>query len=171
MRHLKIILLTLLFSSLALAKQWQVLEEETYKISYPKDFTLNTSGMMGTKFFLNSKKESETDKFIENINLVIQDVRGQNMDLDKFATITKNQIKALVMDAKIHSSNILTHKGKSYQRLVYSGKLGKLPPLKWVQYFYLHKGDAYILTLTLELGKKSRYERLGEEVMKNFELK
>ena len=57
--------------------------KDSYNIQYPKTWKLDTSKSMGVDLFIFSPLENETDKFRENVNILIQDLRGQNIDLEK----------------------------------------------------------------------------------------
>ena len=63
---------------------WKSLTENSYSINYPGNWELNKSGQMGTSFILFSPLSSEQDQFKENVNLLIQDLTGYNLDLDKY---------------------------------------------------------------------------------------
>ena len=63
--------------------QWKSLNTESYSIQYPENWELVTSGQMNTSFVIFSELSSETDPFRENVNLIIQDLKGYHMDLDK----------------------------------------------------------------------------------------
>ncbi|MBK7681894.1 MAG: hypothetical protein IPJ26_05200 [Bacteroidetes bacterium] len=51
---------------------------------------------MGTSFIIFSPLENDEDKFKENVNLLMQDLTGQNIDLDKYVTkfqkVNKNNV-------------------------------------------------------------------------------
>src|SRR5437867_1047648 len=83
------------FSQSDTTSRWTRYAKESYQIRYPGSWTFDTSKMMGSEFFIFSPKENDNDKFSENVSLVIQDLKGQNIDLDKYAQISEGQIKSL----------------------------------------------------------------------------
>jgi hypothetical protein len=83
------------------------LDEIDFSIQYPGDWILDTTGLSGTSFVLFAELSSDEDKFGENINLLIQNLEGQNIDLHKFAKISGEQVKTLITNSKIIESKRL----------------------------------------------------------------
>jgi hypothetical protein len=55
---------------------------------------------MGRSFILFSPISSKQDQFKENDNLLIQDLRVHNLDLDKYVEISEGPIKTMIIDGK-----------------------------------------------------------------------
>ena len=85
-------------------KDWNTFKKDSYTIDYPKDWELDESGQMGTSFILFSPLTSQKDQFRENVNLLVQDLTGYNLDLDKYVEISEEQVKTLITDGKIIES-------------------------------------------------------------------
>jgi hypothetical protein len=151
-------------------ENWKVLNESDYSIQYPDTFDLDKSGQMGMSFILLSKQTSQQDLFRENVNLLIQDLTGQNIDLDKYVEISEGQIKTMITDGNLIESKRLTDKNKEFQRVIYTGKQGQFD-LKWQQFFWVVNKKAYVLTLTCEINQYDNYVSVGEEIMKTFMIK
>lgn len=151
-------------------KNWKTLSESDYSIQYPDTFDLDKSGQMGMSFILLSKQTSQQDLFRENVNLMIQDLSGRNIDLDKYVEISEEQIKTMIMDGNLIGSKRMTDKNKEYQRLIYTGKQGQYD-LKWQQLYWVENNKAYVLTLTCEVKQYNNYVSVGEEIMKTFIIK
>jgi len=114
-----------------------------YSITYPSELRLDESGRNGTEFFLFTEKINAGDDFIENINLIIQNLKNMNIDLNKFVEITESQVR----DAgKLISSERITLNGN--QELVYQLKMGK-QDLKIFQYDFVKDEKAYILLFSI----------------------
>jgi hypothetical protein len=150
-------------------KNWKTITDKSYTIQYPDSFELNKSGQMGTSFILFTKPSSSQDTFRENINLIIQDLGGQNIGLDEYVKISEGQIKTIITDANIIESKRVKPNGSQFQRVVYTGKQG-LFNLKWLQYYWIEKGKAYALTLTCEENQFDKYLKLGEQIMSTFKI-
>ena len=80
---------------------WKTVDQLNYSIQYPPTWELNQSGQMGASFFLFSPLESDKDKFKENVNLLIQDLSGQNIDLNKYTEISEGQINTMVTNSTL----------------------------------------------------------------------
>ena len=149
---------------------WKTLEQRDYTIKYPDSFELNVSGKMGTSFLLFLKQGSINEMFRENINLIIQDLKGLNISLDGFVEISENQIKTLITDGLLIESKRFKKDNSEFHELIYTGKQG-IYELKWKQYFTIKNEKAYILTLTTEVEQFETYKTVGEEIMNSFKLK
>lgn len=151
-------------------ENWKELNESDFSIQYPDTFDLDKSGQMGMSFMLKSKQTSQQDLFTENVNLVIQDLKGQNIDLDKYVEISEEQIKTIIDDGNIIESQRLNSKNKEFQRLIYTGKNGQFD-FKWQQFYWVENKKAYVLTLTCEIDQYDNYVSVGEGIMKTFVIK
>jgi len=177
-----LVLTTLLLSLLAcgqakekntqtkIQNDWISLDENGYSIQYPGDWDLNKSGQMGTSFILLSKQSSAEDQFRENVNLLIQDLTGMNIDLNKYVEISEGQIKTMVTNGNLLESKRLNANGTEFQRVIYSGDQG-VYKLKFEQYYWIKNTKAYVLTLTGEISQFDIYKETGEKILNSFRMK
>src|SRR5262245_41202678 len=82
-----------------------------YKIEYPKTWTLDTSGQLGSELFIISSLENDSDKFKENVSVIVQNLAGQDIDLDKYKDISEQQIASMGSEGELFESSKL-HTGK-----------------------------------------------------------
>ncbi len=150
-------------------KDWNSLNEKNFIIQYPSDWELNQSGQMGTSFILFSQLTEKTDQFKENVNLIIQDLTGHNMSLDQYVEISENQIKTLITDGNIISSEREKKNGMEFQKVIYTGKQG-IYNLKFEQYYWVYNNYAYVLTLTCEIDQFDDFKMTGERILNSFEI-
>ncbi len=171
----QILLSFFLFSNLAFGQktdergQWKILQESNYSIKYPSNWQLNQSGQMGTSFILFSPTESAQDTFLENVNLLVQDLAGMNLDLDKYTSISENQIKTMIANSNLLESKRIKNDKSVFHKLVYTGDQGILK-LKFEQYYYILNDKAYVLTLTCEQNKFVQFKEIGERILNSFVL-
>lgn len=137
------------------------------QVKYTTSWTLDTSGAMGSKWIIFSPLENDSDKFRENVNLIIQDMQGHDVSLDQYVEISVSQIKQLFTDGKIYESDRLSNSNGDYQKLIFSATQGTFT-LQFEQYYYIRNGKAYTLTLTTELSKFSTYQPIGEQILNSF---
>lgn len=149
---------------------WSIIDKTDYTIQYPDSFDLNTSGQMGTKFILLSKRTSEQDVFMENINMLVQDLTGRDIDLDKFVEITEDQVRTMLTNGDIIESERIITDGSEFHKVIYTGFNGQYD-LKFEQYFFVVKDKVYILTLTCEIDQFSNYKEVGEKILNSFRIK
>ena len=146
---------------------WETFSDADYSIQYPADWTLNNQGSMGTSFFIFAPLDKESNQFRENINLLIQDLSGLNLDLDSYVKISEEQIEKLVSNLKMFESSRKKANGSEFHKFVYDGSQGVLK-LHIKQYVWLKDEKAYILTYTTEQTQKDKHEDLSEKIMSSF---
>jgi len=148
---------------------WKTIETEIYSIQYPNEWVLDESGRMGTSFILFSPQTSENDRFKENVNLLVQDLSGYNLSLEKYVEISESQIETMITDAVIIESTLVNSQPWDYQKAIYTGKQGVFN-LKFEQYYWVVADMAYVLTLTCEETQYNNYKIIGEEILNSFQL-
>ena len=149
------------------SEDWSSLTEHNFSIDYPDHWELNTSGQMGTSFILFSPLSSGQDQFKENVNLLIQDLTGHDLDLDKYVEISEGQIKTMITDGEIVESKRMTTEALNYQKVIYTGKQG-IYNLKFEQYYWVVGNKAFVLTLTCEEVQFDNYQETGEKILNSF---
>jgi len=154
----------------SISAEWKLLIDDKFEIKYPSDWDVDKNGQMGTSFFLFSPLSDESDKFKENVNLLIQDLTGHNLTLDQFVELSNNQIKTMVTDGQIILSDRITDDEIEYQKIIYSGKQG-IFDLKFEQFYWVLDDKAYVLTLTCENSQFNKYQKIGEEILNSFVIK
>jgi hypothetical protein len=170
MKIIGILFLIVNLSVFAQTNDWNTLNEKNYSIEYPSDWELNKSGKMGTKFTLFSQLTSKNDQFKENVNLIVQDLTGHNIDLNQYVEISENQIKTMITDGNIISSERVKKDEKEFQRVIYTGKQG-IYDLQFEQYYWVENNNAYVLTLTCEITVFTDFKNTGEKILNSFEIR
>ncbi len=166
---LGIIFLTLNLSAYEQTEDWNTIKKNSYSIDYPKDWEINESGQMGTSFILFSPLTSQKDQFKENVNLLVQDLTGYNLDLDGYVEISEGQIKTMITNGKIIESTRVTEQTLDFHRVIYTGKQGNFN-LKFEQYYWVVGDKAFVLTLTCEESQFDDYKLTGEKILNSFKL-
>jgi hypothetical protein len=149
---------------------WETINKSAYSIQYPDSFRLEMSEKEGSEFFLFSRKTSDSDLFVENINLGTEDVRGHNISLQRYSEISLKNLFTIVPNLKIiQNETIKTDKG-DFQKIVITGEQSGLD-LKWQQRVFMNRNEAYVLTMTCEETQYDNYVGIGERIMDTFKLK
>lgn len=144
-----------------------IFSKANYKIEYPQNWRLDTSRIMGAEFFIFSPLESQTDKFRENINLLIQDLTGQNIDLVKYKQITERQISEMTVNPKLFESSLIKNKTSDYFKTTYAMTQNNFR-LKITSICFIKDEKAYLLTFTSEYDKYDKYEKNCKEILSSF---
>lgn len=164
-----IILTNCCYSQTDTANEMISFAKDNYKFQYPKSWRLDTLTKLGPELFVFSPLEGESDKFSENINVSIQDLKGQNIDLVQYKQITDKQVEELATDSKIFESSISkTNKGEFF-RITYAMTQGKFR-LKITTVCFMSNGKAYLATFSSELDKYDKYKKVGEQILSSFSL-
>ena len=149
---------------------WKALNESSYSIQYPENWDLDKSGKMGVSLIILSKQSSPQDQFRDNVNLLIQNIQGQDINLDKYVEISERQIKTMITNGNLIESERLSKNGSEFQKVIYTGDQGAYN-LKFEQYYWIKNGTAYVLTLTCEREQFEKYKVTGEKILNSFRLK
>jgi hypothetical protein len=149
---------------------WKTLDGPDYSVQYPFQWELSQNGQMGTSFVLFAPQESNEDLFKENVNLLIQDLTGYDLDLDKYTDLTLDQIKTMITNSSLIESKRLKKGLEEYQHLIYTGDQSVFN-LQFEQYFWVKNNKAFILTFTSEQTKSAAYKEIGEKILNSFTFK
>jgi hypothetical protein len=175
---LTVLILSILLSSQAISKnskvgfqkEWKSIIENGYTIQYPDNWDLDKSGQNGTSFLILSKLTSTGDKFRENVNLLIQDLSGKNITLDKYVEISEGQVKSMIKNGKILESKRLNSNKHEFHKMIYTGEQG-MYSFKFEQYYWIKDNKVYILTFTCELNQFDSFKETGERILNSFKFK
>lgn len=138
-----------------------------YKIEYPKSWRLDTSRLMGSEFFIFAPLENQSDRFSENVNVIIQDLAGQNINLENYKTISDKQITDFGTGSTVFESEIKKINNKEYFRIFYEMIQGK-SRLKITSICFIKNEKAYLVTFTTEFEKYEAYKKTGEDILSSF---
>jgi hypothetical protein len=147
---------------------WQSYKNEVRKLSvqYPSDWKLSENEN-NTVFLAISPRTSEQD-FMENVNLMIQNLGGLNIDLEKYTDISTNQVETMLPEGKVLSIKDITFKNMPAKELIYSGKYNGVIDLKWKQIYFIKGSEAYVLTYTAALEAYETYLANAEKIFNSL---
>lgn len=138
-----------------------------FSLQYPSEWRLDTSGLMGTEFFLFSQKEGDADLFIENVSLIIQDLKGQNIGLEQYKQITDQQLSNYLPDGNVIESTVVQTGKTPYYRTMYTMPQGKMT-VKIYSICLIRNEKAYLLTFSAELDSYAKFQSTGEGILQSF---
>jgi serine/threonine-protein kinase len=135
-----------------------------FSMDYPRDWK-ELSTPNGVAFL--RPKEDTTDKFQENVNLLIQDLSDQPMTLEQFNAYNKKQLNDNIGASANLSIQPATLAGQNaeiaYWNMTYQGI-----PLKIEQYWFVKGKKAYVFTYTAQPAKFIKYENIAIRLIKSF---
>ncbi|HCF63655.1 MAG TPA: PsbP-related protein [Ferruginibacter sp.] len=146
-----------------------VFKQANYQIEYPASWRVDTSKAMGTSFILYVPESEMSENFNENINMMIQDLTGQNIDLEKYKEITDDQFKMLGEDCTVVESAVHTAGPTSFYKTVYSIRQEN-DIIHALSVCYIQDNKAYLLTFTAIGNSITRWKDIAEKTMLSFKL-
>ncbi|HEU5289974.1 MAG TPA: hypothetical protein VFU05_04970 [Cyclobacteriaceae bacterium] len=169
-----LIFLTVLLSFTSRAQQapanWKVLTKDNYSIQYPVSWDLDQTGYQGTTFVVRSVLTSTQDLFPENVNLIIHDLRGTTIYLDKLVKQSESTFQTSLSNFKISESKRLKDTAGEYHKIIFTGEQGTTK-LKFVQLLRIKGIKAYVLTFAAEQAQFDNYKEIGEKILNSFKIK
>lgn len=112
---------------------------------------------------------SKSVRFQPNVNIVVDREPDGGPDLEKYSRHAEEQIEAFVPEIRILESVPARAGGLPARRVVFTGKLGGLP-MKWLQMWLLHRGNAVVITYSAERGEFSRSLPSVEKALESLQV-
>ncbi len=172
---MKIILTTLFLALTTLSYSQTTTQKieyinQLYQIKYPKNWQLDSSKTMGTDLIIFAPLENESDQFSENVNIIIQNLAGKNIDLEKYKQITDKQFENPAFNIKVSESEIVKIGNESFYMTTYEMTQGKRR-LKISSKCFIKNDKAFLVTFTSEIEKYESYKEMGDEILNTFKLR
>lgn len=164
-----LMILMLFFISIHGQEKMETFTKGDFSMSYPESWMADGTGRMGSQVIFFSNKMIQ-GRFQVNINVLLQDLTGQNIDLKKFIEISVQQVKDNAKEYTIEKNQIIKNGTKEYGVLVWSGLVSGTK-LKFKQVVHSKGEQFYILTLTTIPEVYDEYIATADKMMQSFKLK
>lgn len=160
--------LFLLCSVFAAAQQTATLSKATYSFKYPSDWFLEP-GADAKTFTVKAPADSGLiDNFVENLNMVINDVTGY--DAKQYAGFSKGYLPQKIKQFTVLEDKKGNFAGKDSWYMVFKGiQFGK--KLQWKQYYIMKGSKVHILTFTCEASRYRQYIKTVDAMMASYVVK
>ncbi len=146
--------------------------DSKYEISYPESWAKQQKG---TATFFLSPKENEKDVFLENVNVMVQDLSNQPMTLEDYTNLTKQQVTQAFGSSAIVSVKDLNFAGQQAKEMVYTmpknPMQGRNQNLKLRQVWFINNSKAYLLTYTAQSSEYDKFLETAKTIFSSFKLK
>jgi len=141
------------------------------KFTYPNNYKLN-EGLLGSIVTVYSEKENYEDLFVENLNIVTEDLSGRQikMNLDEYTDLNIAQLEAMFDDFKIISSKKTELSKLPAYEIIHTSKSEQGKYLKFRQIWTIYNDIAYVITYTAEENKFDKYFENFDKIFTSFEL-
>jgi hypothetical protein len=150
--------------------EWRSCDRNTYAFRYPANWQLDVSGIGGTAFFLEAPLSSKKDKFKENVNLVIADLRDFEIGLEQYTQLCLAGMERQLKDFKLVSSEKHRQHGMEYMEVIYAADNKGTPMLVFQRYWYKDK-TGYSMTFSSEAKSFEGYKQIVMEMMDSLQIR
>ncbi len=148
------------------SQELEQLVTDKYSIAYPKDWKIDQDGEYGTEFFLFPPEGID----LAHVNLVIQDLRYLDVDLDNFVDLAKAQLPIMFDNHMFVESERVTKDGDEYHKMKYSATMMDMD-MSFVQHVRVVNDSAFVLTFTGVEKSFAKHLSASETIMNSFSVK
>jgi hypothetical protein len=141
-----------------------------FTIKYPPTWELKDKEE-GALFFLHSPHEGETDKFNENFNLQVSDLKEKQIGVKEYIKANTEELKEIDKFKKISEREFYWFGKQSFEVVFTGSVLGIATPLKWMQWYVVNKDKVYVITYCAESEKKDNHEKAAGFIFKTIRVK
>jgi hypothetical protein len=147
------------------------LDHSEFYIEHPSTWTSDQSGKMGSTLVVLAPLDHAEDDFRENVNLMIQNLEGTNMDMAKFIEVSEDQINSQAMpNSKLISSDRISASDGEFHKMIYTADQS-IYHLQFEAYCWIKNEKAYVLTFSAEQAEFKDYQPTAEKILNSFKLK
>ncbi|MGJ8591825.1 MAG: hypothetical protein ACSHXF_04720 [Aquaticitalea sp.] len=167
----KIFLILFLIPLIVLSQESKIkkYDHPAYSIEYPENWILDESGQEGSSFIIYPKMKSEKD-FVENINLVEQNLGQNELTIEQLKSLIENQVSNMLNNPKIIVSEIINKNGFTYHYIRTTGETNGMN-FQTKIYTYPVKNNLFTLTLVSKAEDYENIRVISSKIMDSFSIK
>ena len=98
---------------------------------------------------------------------MIQDLKGEDINLSRYKEITDKQIRDFASDGEILESSIVRKNNQEFYRITYTMSQGKFR-VKITSVCFIQNEKAYLSTFSAEVDKYDAYKKTAEQILTSF---
>lgn len=147
-------------------KNWQTYIDNVnhFQIKYPDKWKNKLSNNI--IIFL-SPQENDEDIFLENVNLMLQDLSRESMTLEKYTELTQKQVIDNFGVPAIISLKNTTISEQKTKEFIYDMNYQDRN-LKLKQFWFIRDNTAYLFTYTAERSQYDKYDETATQIIQSF---
>ena len=138
------------------------------KMTYPSDLKKQEEITGETIFFL-SARDSTTEAYPANLDIMVLDLSSQPLTLDEFTNQSLEQISGMVPDYRLTDSRKAALSKEDAYLIAYTGTQGLLK-LKWMSVYTIKNDTLYLLTYTAGADRFQTYLPAVSRMLDSFEI-
>jgi hypothetical protein len=140
-------------------------ESPLYSFSYPANW--NKQPLEGAEFCFIRPKENASQKFRENINLVIDP--PDDLTLQEYGEVAINKMSSQMNSFRLFSSGIVKINQRNFYKIVYQFKFKKLM-MKDIYFITVENNRSYNFTCSALPSTFSQFQPVFEKIIQSFSL-
>lgn len=148
-------------------KGFKAINSEKYWISYPEDWTVDTSGAEGLMLTIFSPLSEAADGFQENINMTTEAMPNSTITPEFYAESALKMIETSIPGFELVENKGYKGKYGDYQKIVYTGDMSGMK-LQWKQLVFVKDLTASIVTFTSTKEDFGKFDGISDKIMKSF---
>ncbi len=134
-------------------------------MAYPNGWEMQEE-FMGSAVFFASPRENSGDAFSENVNVVVEDLKGRQLSPRQYFEISSAQLENLITDYNPVEEGAATIGVNDAYRTAFTSKQGKFS-LKQLQIVTIKNGRAYVFSYSAEQSSYDKYLPLAEKTIES----
>ncbi|MBD2683289.1 MULTISPECIES: serine/threonine-protein kinase [Nostoc] len=140
-------------------------------IKYPEnwEYTGTPDRITGNVVKFISPKESETDAYLENVNLIIQDLPENRRELEQFTKFYLDEIQQSDPNTKILEQGKTQLTNRPAYQVTYTLEEEGVK-IQRLQVWMVKHNKAYIMTYTADVAKYSKYLQTAQAMINSLEI-
>lgn len=148
--------------------EWLEFRTDNFQLSYPAHWNFYKNKHVEGNFSWNSPLSNREDGFSENVNLLMQDLSGLGINLDRYVEISGEQLQTLDNFSLLKSKRE-GRESAEFHVVHYTYHRESLK-LYVVQHYYIRGQKAFILTFTSEQQSYASFKDTGHQILRSFQL-
>ena len=140
-----------------------------FEIRPPRDWAVDTSGLLGTKVIFRSETSDLHDEAPFHANVNVLTVPAQGITLEELAAASKEQFKILVTDFTLLGETFLVVEDLEAHLFEYTFSQGVFP-LRGTHLIIVYEGTAYAVTATALNATWEEYEGAFNASLRSFRI-
>jgi len=140
-------------------------------IKYPAnwEYTGTPDRITGNVVKFISPKESATDSYLENVNLIIQDLPENRRELEQFTNFYLDEIQQSDPNTKILEQGKTQLTNRPAYQVIYTLEEEGVK-IQRLQVWMVKNNKAYIMTYTADIAKYSKYLQTAQAMINSLEI-
>ncbi len=140
--------------------------EYKFSIKYPSEWKKVEKKMETILAFL-SPLEDKSDKFIENLSIIIRDIYVEPINLEECIQFELNQLKQAILNFRLIKKTKTKLANIRAYKIIFTGKRQDIN-VKIMQYYAIKNKMIYLITYTSEYDKYYKFLKLIKKMIGSF---